>query len=155
VTPPAGWPHGQIGVNVVVALHRDVAERRSGRVFDSSAGFDLPSGDTLEPDAAFVSTARWDAAPAPVLDQFLTVVPDLVVEIPSPSTRRRDLTEKKDVYASNGVDEYWVIDPRAATITIFSRSGDAFDEGTTQTSGPLASRALPGLDATAEQLLAF
>ena len=155
VSPPAGWPHGQIGVNVVLAL-RQLADRHPlGRVFDSSTGFDLPSGDTLEPDAALVSTARWNAAPPPVFGQFLKVVPDLVVEILSRSTRRRDLTEKKDVYARSGVDEYWVIDPRAASITIFARSGDAFDDGITLTSGPLASRLLPELDATVEQLLAF
>lgn len=155
VSPPAGWPHGQVGANVVYAL-RQLADRRPiGRVLESSAGFDLPSGDTLEPDASVVSTARWNTAPAPVFGQFLKVVPDLVVEILSPSTRRRDLNEKKDVYARNGVDEYWVIDPRAASITIFSRDGDAFDEGTTLASGPLGSRLLPDLDATVEQLLAM
>jgi len=155
VSPPAGWPHGQIGANVVHAL-RQLADRRPiGRVLDSSTGFDLPSGDTLEPDAALVSAARWEAAPAPVFGQFLKVVPDLVVEILSPSTRRRDLNEKKDVYARNGVDEYWMIDPRAASITIFSRSGNAFDEGRTLTSGPLASYLLPDIDVTVEQLLAI
>jgi Uma2 family endonuclease len=155
VSPPAGWPHGQIGVNVTLALRQHADRHQLGRVLDSSAGFDLPSGDTLEPDASLVSTARWNAAPAPVFGQFLKVVPDLVVEILSPSTRRRDLREKKDVYARNGVDEYWVIDPRAASITVFSRGGDAFDEGTTLASGPLASRLLPDLDATVEQLLAI
>lgn len=154
VTPPAGWPHGQIAVNVTLALRRHVDRRRLGRVFDSSAGFDLPSGDTLEPDASLVSAGRWNAAPPPVFGQFPKVVPDLVVEILSPSTRRRDLNEKKDVYARNGVDEYWVIDPRAGWIIVFVRSGDAFDEGRTCTTGRLASHLLPGLEATVEQLLA-
>jgi Uma2 family endonuclease len=155
VTPPAGWPHGQIGTNVVRVLSLHVEQHRLGRVLSSSAGFDLPSGDTLEPDGSLVTTARWNAAPPPVLGQFLKVVPDLVVEILSPSTRRRDLPEKKDIYARNGVEEYWTIDPRARSLTIFSRRGDAFDDGTTLTSGPVPSRLLLGLAATVEQLLEY
>lgn len=155
VSPPAGWPHGRIGARIARVLDEYAERHGIGLAFDSSTGFDLPSGDTLEPDAAFVSKARWNAAPIPVFGQFLKVVPDLVVEILSPSTRRRDLTEKKDVYAKNGVDEYWIVDPRARSMTIFSRSGGAFDAGTTLTSGPLPSRLLPGLDATVEQLLEY
>lgn len=155
VSPPAGWPHGRIGVRIARVLDEHAERRGIGHAFDSSAGFDLPSGDTLEPDASLVSHARWNAAPAPVLGQFLKVVPDLVVEILSPSTRRRDLTEKKDVYAKNGVDEYWVIDPRARSITVFSRRGDAFDDGVTRTSGALLSRLLPELEAAVEWLLEF
>jgi len=155
VSPPAGWPHGQIAVNVTLALRQHADRHRIGRVFDSSTGFDLPSGDTLEPDASVVTTARWNAAPAPVFGQFPKVVPDLVVEILSPSTRSRDLTEKKDVYARNGVDEYWIVDPRARSMTIFVPSGDAFDDGTTLVSGAIPSRLLPALDTTVEELLAF
>lgn len=82
-------------------------------------------------------------------------VPDLVVEILSPSTRKRDLTEKKDVYARNGVDEYWIIDPGARSMTIFSRVGDAFDHGTTCSAGPAPTRLLSGLDTTIERLLEY
>jgi len=153
VSPPAGWPHGRIGARVCGLLHLHVASRQLGEVLDSSTGFDLPSGDTLEPDAAFVSHGRWASAPAPVFGQFLKVVPDLVVEILSPSTRKRDLTEEKDVYARNGVDEYWVIDPRAATVTVYARAGADFDEGRTLAGGKLASRLFPDLDAAVEQLL--
>ncbi|MBM4245442.1 MAG: Uma2 family endonuclease [Deltaproteobacteria bacterium] len=154
VSPPAGWPHGRIGTAVVV-LERYAKQHRIGRVFASSTGFDLRSGDTLEPDGSLVTTARWNATPPPVFGQFLKVVPDLVVEILSPSTRSHDLTEKKDVYAKNGVDEYWIIDPRGRSLTVFSRAGVAFDGGTTRTHGPVPSRLLPDLDATVEQLLDF
>jgi len=155
VSPPAGWPHGRIGTAVVVVLERYAKQHRIGRVFASSTGFDLPSGDTLEPDGSLVTTARWNATPPPVFGQFLEVVPDLVVEILSPSTRSHDLTEKNDVYAKNGVDEYWIIDPRGRSLTVFSRAGEAFDGGTTRTHGPVPSRLLPDLDATVEHLLDF
>lgn len=155
VSPPAGWPHGRIGIRVAHLLEEYSKRHGVGLAFDSSTGFDLPSGDTLEPDASLVSTARWNAAPAPVFGQFPKVVPDLVVEILSPSTRRRDLTEKKGVYAKNSVEEYWIIDPRARSLTIFSRVDDAFDDGGTCETGPIPSRLLPGLETTVEQLLDY
>lgn len=43
-------------------------------------------------------------------------VPDLVVEIMSPSSRRYDRVKKLGWYAERGVPEYWIIDPEAQTI---------------------------------------
>jgi Uma2 family endonuclease len=90
-----------------------VKQRRNGKVLDSSQGFELPSGDTVEPDHSFVSNERWDAAPAPKLGEFLKVVPDLVVEVLSQKTASQDRGEKKAIYERNGVREYWLVDPRA------------------------------------------
>ena len=46
-------------------------------------------------------------------------VPDMVVEVLSKSTRNNDLTIKKDIYESNGVKEYWIIDPWAKIVTVY------------------------------------
>ena len=153
--PAEGWPHGLIGARIAATLDEFSERHRVGRAFGASAGFDLPSGDTLQPDGSLVTNARWDAAPPPVYGEFLKVVPDLVVESLSPSTRRRDLTEKKDVYAKNGVEEYWIIDPRARSLTVFSRSNDSFDDGVTRKTGPVPSRLLPGLRTPIEHLLNY
>ncbi len=45
-------------------------------------------------------------------------VPQLVVEIGSPGTRRRDDTLKRRLYERTGVDEYWVVDPTADVIRL-------------------------------------
>lgn len=45
--------------------------------------------------------------------------PDLVVEILSPSTSQKDLTEKYDLYEQCGVQEYWIIHPTEKTLLIF------------------------------------
>ena len=45
--------------------------------------------------------------------------PDFVVEILSPSTRRKDITLKKDAYERFGVKEYWIIDPKAESIEAY------------------------------------
>ena len=45
--------------------------------------------------------------------------PDLVVEVLSPSTAKRDRTYKKDVYERCGVPEYWLVSPSEKTIEVY------------------------------------
>jgi Uma2 family endonuclease len=118
MTPPAGYPHGEIASRIQGLLGPFVRARKLGRVFDSSQGFELPSGDTIEPDASFVSNARWSAGPPPEEGKFLRVVPDLVVEILSATTASRDRGEKRAIYERNGVGEYWLVDWRTREVTV-------------------------------------
>jgi Uma2 family endonuclease len=129
MSPPAGYPHGEVGSNVQRLLASFVWERKLGRVFDSSQGFELPSGDMVEPDHAFVSRERWAAAPAPEPGRFLRVVPELIVEVMSGRTATRDRGEKKAIYERNGVLEYWLVDPRAREVTVFHGVDGRFDAG--------------------------
>ena len=45
--------------------------------------------------------------------------PDLVVEILSPSTAKRDIADKKDIYGKYGVKEYWIVRPEFKEITVY------------------------------------
>ena len=47
-----------------------------------------------------------------------------MVEILSPSTRRRDLGIKRELFDRGGVREYWIVDPKALTVTIYRRQAD-------------------------------
>lgn len=129
VMPPAGWPHGSVEGRLVARMVVACEAGHLGHVLGSSQGFELPTGDTVEPDASFVSAARWSLAPPPVVGKFLRVVPDLIVEILSTSTATRDRGEKKAIYAAAGVREYLIVDPRARTLTVFSNAGTRFDGG--------------------------
>jgi len=57
------------------------------------------------------------------------MVPDLAVEILSPSSAPYDRGKKKDVYEKNGVREYWTIDPVARRLVVFLLEGDRFAAG--------------------------
>lgn len=153
--PPAGYPHGRIG-NKIQRLLGNFADRHNlGQVFDASQGFDLPTGDTVEPDHAFVSNERWAAAPKPEVGRFLRVVPDLIVEVLSARTASQDRGEKKAIYERNGVREYWLVDPRARTLTVFSLVDSRFDLGRTLAEGErFASGVLAGLDVDVGQIVA-
>ncbi|MGH7789496.1 MAG: Uma2 family endonuclease [Candidatus Binatia bacterium] len=86
MTPPAGWPHGRIDATLAHLLRAHVAQHHLGIVLGSSTGYDLPSGDTVEPDVSFISSAQFAAGPSPTRGRFLHIVPTLIVEILAPST---------------------------------------------------------------------
>ena len=45
--------------------------------------------------------------------------PDLIIEVTSPGTQARDWKDKFDLYEENGVGEYWIAVPNAASLTVF------------------------------------
>lgn len=145
MTPPAGYPHGGLGVRIARAISDHAGD---GLVFESSQGYALPSGDTVGPDVTFVSRSRWEAGPKPAVGEFIRIVPDLVVEILSPSTSSRDRGEKKAIYERNGVRELWLVDPRARRIVRFVLADGRFDLGQGfDEDERITSTVLPGLDA--------
>ncbi|HEV2843515.1 MAG TPA: Uma2 family endonuclease, partial [Thermoanaerobaculia bacterium] len=77
----------------------------------------LPSGiaDPVQPDVVVFlkgNEPRWELS-------YYQGVPDLVAEVLSPSTRRRDRTIKMDAYRDAGVPEYWLVDPDARTVVVY------------------------------------
>lgn len=53
--------------------------------------------------------------------------PDLVVEITSKSTRRKDLKDKFQIYEKAGVKEYWIAFPETKTLQIFFLNNEKFE----------------------------
>lgn len=73
----------------------------------------LPEVQRLAPDVCWWSAGRR----APVVQGAVDIVPDLVVEVLSPSTRANDLGPKREIYMRLGVRELWLADPDARTVT--------------------------------------
>jgi Uma2 family endonuclease len=66
------------------------------------------------------------------------------VEILSPGTRRRDLDTKRGLYARFGVQEYWIVDPDACTLSVLALASDKFEPVPSGEGGAITSRVLPG-----------
>jgi Uma2 family endonuclease len=154
MTPPAGWTHGRVEMRLARFIEEHVTANKLGVAFGSSTGYELPSGDTVEPDASYVSTERFAAKRPSTPDEFLRAMPSLVVEILSPGTARRDQTEKKEIYERNAIDEYWIIAPRRKTVTVFHLVAGRYDAGHTFRSGSIRSRVLPKLRLPVARLFA-
>ncbi len=54
--------------------------------------------------------------------------PTLVVEVLSDSTKSKDLIKKLDLYQESGVKEYWVVNPSATVIYIYTFTNNTIDE---------------------------
>lgn len=99
-----------------------VESRGLGRVFVAPFDVHLPSGDIVEPDILFVSKANLG-----IVQDWVRGAPDLVVEVLSPEGIDRDRLVKRDLYARNGVREYWIVDPEAKAVEVFSLRGGRYE----------------------------
>lgn len=54
--------------------------------------------------------------------------PTLVIEILSPSTRRKDLFDKLNTYCLSGVTEFWVVDPKNKSVLVYKFSDFSVDQ---------------------------
>ena len=85
-------------------------------------------------------------------------VPDLCVEIRSPSTWRYDIGAKKRVYEAGGLAELWLVDDVAETVLVYRRSEPGvpeFDVAVELARGDaLESPMLPGFAVSLEELFA-
>ena len=100
-------------------------------------------GSYREPDIAFIATAHAGRITADGIDGPA----DLVIEIISEDSVRRDRKHKYDEYEATGVREYWVIDPRPLLQTVYAYVlGDEgiFNPIGTNESSEIASVVLPG-----------
>ena len=108
--------HQRVLTNAVYGLEAVVRPPKLGMVFIAPIAVRLAPDTVVEPDIIFVAWERLEIVGATVIEGR----PDLVMEILSPSSRRRDLVLKKELYERFGVPEYWVLDPKAPAVTIFT-----------------------------------
>ena len=98
--------------------------------------------NTFQPDLMFVSNERRHI----IASRGVTGAPDVVVEVLSESTRRRDFSIKLPVYGRNDVREAWMVDLPAETVAKYV--GDGQSMTLAQVYGAddiLTSEALPGV----------
>lgn len=82
----------------------------------------------LEPDILVPDLAGWRRERMPELPDtaFLTLAPDWVCEVLSPSTHKLDRSKKLPVYQRERVAHVWLVDPIARTLEIFRLDGDSY-----------------------------
>jgi Uma2 family endonuclease len=128
VTPAPRPAHQELVGNLLVLVHEHVRAHRLGKVFPSPIDCILSDTTIVQPDIAYVETAR-----LPIVSRRgLEGAPTLVVEVISPSTIEIDRHVKFQLYARHGVPHYWVADVDMRVI-----EGYALVEGTYQIAGRL------------------
>lgn len=140
-TAPSAF-HQWIIRQVVRALFRQVDDPGVGITLWSPIGLFMPGCDPVQPDILVIRSERLSM----VSDRRVHGVPDLLVEVLSPSNSEQDLEVKRDAYARAGVPEYWVIRPAERDALIFSQPDLALSlYRRVETLGPDAELASPTL----------
>lgn len=117
VSPPPNLRHQAIAGRIYVSLVAHIEQAGGGDVYIAPTGVLLSDEDVVEPDVLYVSTQRHDI----LTEQWVRGAPDLVVEVGSPSTRRRDERDKLRLYERFGVLEYWLADPDLDALKVYRR----------------------------------
>lgn len=128
--------------NVEITYQLAAWVRSAGGVaFDSNAGFSLRDGSMMSPDAAWVSSARWQALSEKDRARFAPLCPEFIIELRSPSDSLPQLEKKMALWIENGAHLAWLIDPESQTVRVY-RPGDEVElhqrPTSVQGSGPVA-----------------
>jgi Uma2 family endonuclease len=113
MSPAPSFFHQEIVTRFYKFLDAWVAKERAGKVSLAPLDMILAPRRAVQPDVVFISNER-----RAIIGDKLTGAADLVAEIISPESRRRDRFDKRDLYEQHGVKEYWLIDPEAQTVEV-------------------------------------
>ncbi|MCY3582301.1 MAG: Uma2 family endonuclease [Chloroflexi bacterium] len=149
--PPPGFVHGEFAGEIYYYLRQYAKKHNLGRV-TVEAGF--RSADdrylVLRPDVAFLSH---DRAPKPGDRGLSAVMPDLAVEIASPSDRLAAIRAKAELYLRNGTRLVWLVFPAEQRVEVHSEGGEMQSLGAQDTLS--GGDALPGFTLELARLFAL
>lgn len=111
-----------------------MAQGTGGEVVLSPVDVVLADHSVVQPDLVYLTAARRGLA-----DAMIEGAPDLVVEVLSPGSARRDRVQKLNLYAGSGVTEYWLVDPVERQFDFLVNQGGHFVVGAQQDDGYISS----------------
>ena len=135
-TMPPGLDHAAIVANLTGMLWAFLQRSRIGRIFSGDPGIWIERGpDTVRaPDIAFYAAER--LAPGASVPGYAEIVPDLAIEVASPSQSVPEVNDKARMWIDADVRLVWIVWPRWGTVEVLrpgeevvELSGDALLEG--------------------------
>jgi Uma2 family endonuclease len=109
-----GAKHAGVSSRIDRRLGRFVEDHQLGEVY-VECSFQIGNRERV-PDLAFLSAARIPPEGEP--DTKWPMVPDIAIEVISPTDLYRDVQEKMEEYLAAGVKQVWHVEPERRTITI-------------------------------------
>jgi Uma2 family endonuclease len=143
MTPAPRTKHQSVSVNLSSVMAPFARRHKLGKVLTAPCDVILSDENVVQPDLLFVSRARAGI----VTDLNIQGAPDLLVEILSESSRKKDEVIKRKLYERFGVQEYWIVDPELETVKIFKLAQEKYGrpvELSKENNDVLTSELLPG-----------
>lgn len=108
--------HQDVAMNLSSRMHLHASANKLGKVFTAPLDTVFDSFTTFQPDILFIAKDRAHI----IGDKKIEGAPDLVVEVLSTSNNPKEMSYKKHIYESFMVGEYWLINLKKSTITVYN-----------------------------------
>ncbi len=124
MTPSPVTRHQKISKNLLFEIERFLRTNPLGEIFAAPVDvvFSQEPPQVVVPDLVFVAAEHLSL----ITEKNLQGVPDLLVEILSPTTATIDRRVKHALYERVGVPEYWIVDPERNSVQVFRLSGGRY-----------------------------
>jgi len=116
MVPAPSYGHQKSSSNLVRILDHYVYNNKLGEILFAPFDVILDDNTIVQPDILFISKENLEN----IKERGLFGVPDLVVEIVSPSSLKIDIKDKRQIYEKFSVKEYWLIFPKEKIIEILT-----------------------------------
>lgn len=114
MTPAPTPDHQTVSKRIQHFLYTEIELTGLGLVFNAPIDVQFGEYNGVQPDLIVLLKKNKTASITPT---HVKGAPDLVIEILSPSTRKKDLKLKRNLYEQFGVREYWIVDPKQKSVT--------------------------------------
>ena len=112
-------PHQIISMNLSVEMGGFIHQHKLGKLLAAPMDVRFTPNDVVQPDLLFISNEKLDR-----IKRIVEGAPDLVVEIKSEGNTATDMSYKRYLYETSGVQEYWIVYPNKKTISIYTLMED-------------------------------
>ncbi len=109
--------HQRISIRLIAAILNYLTQNSIGEVFHAPLGVVLDNFNAPQPDIIFIRNENIDIIDEQ--DQIVRGVPDILIEIFSPGSIKRDRIEKKELYEQFSVPEFWIVDPNNQSVEVY------------------------------------
>lgn len=121
MTPAPAMKHQSVLGELYLEIGNFLRKNKNCKVFPAPFDVRLPNKDgnaekiltVLQPDLTIVCD------PTKLDSKGCIGAPDMVIEITSPSTAKKDVTDKFVIYEQSGIKEYWIVHPHEQTVSVF------------------------------------
>lgn len=116
MAPAPTLDHSDTVFKLAYAIGGYLMEHKSGYVYTDNVDVHFSDGSIYKPDLCVVLKSNEKILAG---RKAIFGAPDMVVEVLSRSTQKKDRTIKKDTYEAQGVREYWIIDPYMKVVSVY------------------------------------
>ncbi len=148
---PSPTPHHQdVAMNLSSRMHLYASQGKLGKVFTAPLDTVFDSFTTFQPNILFIAKERSHI----IGDKKIEGAPDLVVEVLSASNNPKEMSYKKHIYESFMVREYWLINLKKLTITVYNNiEGELLPIGVFKGDDEVESQVIPGFKVAVQDVL--